>query len=463
MEVEKALLDYIVHTDLDGIPKEPLDTIRNMVLTVLGTTIAGSRAEGCEPLVRFYKEMGGNEEATIFIHGGRIPAQNAVLVNRTMARALDFDDAMAPGIHIGASAVPTAFATAELAGGCSGKDFLTALVLGVETAARLNLTESTYDGFDPTGVCTVFASTVTASRILGLSESETWNALALAFNRSGGSFQSNIDGSLAVRVIQGWVSQSGVMCSQFARVGITGPKNFLQGVYGYFHLYGRDHIDPTSILEGLGNRFKLEKILFKKYPSCGLTLGSTEVILDIMEEQRLRAEDIDRIEVTVPPYAYKLVGHPFEIGDNPRVNAQFSIQYCVASALVRGDSKLDHFEESAVRDPNIMALSKKIQIKSDPKLDERGHTALDMRVLTRDGEEHFKQMDNAPGFPGNPLTRKEHEQHFWDCVGFSGGLLPRERTQEIVSQVSRFEELDDVRALIPLLLARTKAHGEELS
>ena len=148
MDVEKALVDYIVHTDLDGIPKEPQDTIRNMVLTVLGTTIAGSRAEGCEPLVRFYKGMGGNQEATIFIHGGRIPAQNAVLVNSVMARALDFDDAMAPGIHIGASAVPTAFAAAELAGGCSGKDFLTALVLGVETAARLNLRRTGYPDCD---------------------------------------------------------------------------------------------------------------------------------------------------------------------------------------------------------------------------------------------------------------------------------------------------------------------------
>ncbi len=452
MEVEKALVDYIVHTDLDGIPKGPQDTIRNMVLTVLGTTVAGSRAEGCEPLVRFYREVGGSQEATIFIHGGKIPAQNAVFVNSVMARALDFDDAMAPGIHIGASAVPTAFAASELAGGCSGKDFMAALVLGVETAARLNLTESTYDGFDPTGVCTVFASTVVASRILGLSHSETWNALALAFNRSGGSFQSNIDGSLAVRVIQGWVSQSGLMCSQFASVGITGPKNFLQGVYGYFHLYGKDQINPALILEGLGTRFEMQKVLFKKYPSCGLTLGSTEVILGIMKEQQIRAADIDRVEVTVPPYAYKLVGHGFEIGDNPRVNAQFSIQYCVASALVRGDSKLYHFEESSVIDPEIMALSKRIQVRSDSKLDERGHTALDMRVLTHDGKEHFRQMDIAPGFPGNPLTGEEHEQHFWDCIEFSGGLLPKERAEEIVSQISSLEELDDVRQLIPFLL-----------
>ena len=452
MEIEKKLIDYVVHTGFEDIPDKAIETIKHMVLTVLGTTIAGSRAEGCETLVRFYKEMGGEEEATIFIHGGKVPAQHAVLVNSVMARALDFDDAMAPGIHIGASAVPSGFAAAELAGGCSGRDFLAALVMGVETAARLNLTESTYDGFDPTGLCSVFASTVAASRILGLDDSQTWNALALAFNRSGGSFQSNIDGSLAVRVIQGWVAQSGIMCSQFARLGITGPKNFLEGIYGYFHLYGRDEIDPQSILNGLGERFELEKTIFKKYPSCGLTLGSTETILTMIKEYDLKAETIDSIKVTVPPYAHKLVGHPFEIGDNPRVNAQFSIQYCVASALLRGSSKLGHFEESAVEDPDVLALANKIHVTPDASLDKRGHTALDMKVLTTEGGEYLKQMDIAPGFPGNPLSQEEHEQHYWDCIDFSSQTLSKNKTQEIVSQVSQIEELGDMREMIPLLL-----------
>ena len=107
--------------------------------------------------------------------------------------------------------------------------------------------------------------------------------------------------------------------------------------------------------------------------------------MDIVEKLQLRSEDIERVEVSIPPYAYKLVGHPFEIGDNPRVNAQFSIRYCVGNAIVRGDSKLEHFEESAVRDPNVIAMSKKVQVISDPKLDKRGGLALDMRVLTSKG------------------------------------------------------------------------------
>lgn len=451
MEIEKKLIKYICQTRFEDISQDALEIVKNMVLTVFGTTIAGATTEGCEKLAEFHKELGGKEEATIFIHGGKIPAQNAVFVNSLMARAVDFDDAMAPGMHIGASAVPTAFAAAEMAGGCSGKDFLTALVLGTEIAARLNLTESAYDGFDPTGICSVFASTVIASRIFHLSESETWNALALAFNKCGGSFQSNIDGSLAVRAIQGWVSQTGITCSQFARIGVTGPKNFLEGVYGYFHLYGKDVIAPESILEGLGERFELQKILFKKYPSCGLTLGSTDAILKLVEEKDITPEKIDHIEVTVPPYAYKLVGHPFKIGDNPRVNAQFSIQYCVANALLRKSSKLWHFEEIQVRDPKIMELVEKITVISDPALDKRGHTALDIRVFTSKGNVYLKSIDIAPGFYGNPLTVEDHKRHFWDCIEFSSKPFPMDKANILLDTMDQIENFEDVSALIPLL------------
>ena len=163
----------------------------------------------------------------------------AAQLNATMCRALDFCDAMAPGPHIGAALFPAALAAAELAGGCSGEEFLTALVAGAELSSRFNLSEAQYDGFDPTGIVVVFSAAAAASRILGLTTEQTLHALALAFNRCGGSFQSHVDGSLGVRIVQGWVAQAGVQCAQMAQRGITGPDNFLNGHYGFAHLYGR--------------------------------------------------------------------------------------------------------------------------------------------------------------------------------------------------------------------------------
>lgn len=455
MNLEHELVRFVCRTAYDDPGPQVRTIIKNQLLTVLGTAIAGSTQAGCQTLLDFYLSQGGKAEATILIHGGRIPAQAAALVNGVMARALDFDDALAPGVHIGASTVPAALAAAELRGGINGREFLTALLVGAEAGVRLNLTEAAYNGLDPTGVCTVFAATAAASRVLGLNMEETWNALALAFNRAGGSFQSNVDGSLAVRVIQGWVAESGVICARLAREGITGPKNFLGGVYGYYNVYGKGLVDPGNALAELGSRFDCEKILFKKYPSCGLTLGSTELILSLMHEADgipISADNVEKVEVKVPPYTYKLVGHPFEIGATPRVNAQFSIRYCVANALLRGGSKLAHFEEQAIRDPRLLELTRRVDVVVDQAMELRGHTPIDMTVRTKDGKSFFRRIDIAPGFPGNPLTAEEQQARFHDCIAYADKSIDKEKVEKIVESATHIEELSDVRALIPLLL-----------
>ena len=454
METEKKLAQYISDINYDDLPKEPVDIIKNVVLTVLGTTIAGATAEGCEGLVNQVREWGGKEEATILIYGGKVPAYNAALVNSTMARALDFCDAMIPGMHVGSSSVPTALATAELMGGCNGEEFLSALVLGTELAARIN-SVSVYNGFDPTGVCSIFAATAIAARILRLNSQQVLNALALAFNKAGGSMQSNIDGSLAVRVIQGFVSQSGIICAQLAQRGITGPENFLEGIYGYFHLYAQDKYNPQAVTIDFGERFEMHKTLFKRYPSCGGTLGPTDAILELIREKELTPEDIARIDIKVSPRVYKLVGRQFELRDNPKVDAQFSIQYCVANALLRKSSKLYHYDEPYIREPKIMDLTKNIHISADPALDDPKRIefslAAHMKVTTNKGDVYCKFVNIPRGLPGNPLTKEEHIERFQDCLSYANMPFPTLNMEKIISMIDRFEKAKDVRNLIPLL------------
>jgi hypothetical protein len=162
----------------------------------------------------------------------------------------------------------------------------------------------------------------------------------------------------------------------------------------------------------LGSRFECQKILFKKYPSCGLTLGSTDLILSLMREAEgkdISADTVERVKVTVPPYTYKLVGHPFEMGTTPRVNAQFSIRYCVANALFRRSSKLAHFEEEAIRTPQVLDLAQRVDVVVDPAMEVRGHTPVDMTVCMKDGRELFRRIEVAPGFPGTRSARRSRK------------------------------------------------------
>jgi 2-methylcitrate dehydratase PrpD len=286
---------------------------------------------------------------------------------------------------------------------------------------------------------------------MGLNEKQTWNALALAFNKCGASFQANVDGALAVRVIEGWVAETGITCTRLALRGITGPANFIDGIYGYLHLFGRDRIKQEDMFAGLGEEYRVKKLVFKKYPSCGLTQGSTDVILGLMSDEGFGAQDVERIEIIVPPYTYKLVGHPFQLGDNPKVNAQFSIRYCVANALMRKGSKLADFEEVAVKNSEVLKLAERIDVKPDETMELRGHTPLDMHVFIKEGKEYVRKIDFVPGFPEQPLTENEHRMRFDDCLAFAQKPLLQENVEAVVKGVAWLESMHDVRDLIPLL------------
>ena len=370
-----------------------------------------------------------------------------------MCRALDFCDAMAPGPHIGAALFPAALATAELAGGCSGEEFMTALVAGAELSSRFNLSEAQYDGFDPTGIVDVFSATAAASRIHKLTPEQTLHALALAFNRCGGSFQSHVDGSLGVRVLQGWVAEAGVQCAQMAQRGITGPVNFLNGHYGFAHLYGRGTLDPESVTRDLGETWKLQNIVFKKYPSCGVTQGVTELALGLVSELGLQPSDIRSAVVRLPPYAHRLVGHAFRIGANPRVDAQFNAGYCVANAFVRQSSLLQHFAPAQVHDPLVQEMIGRIRTIADEKLNARGHAAVDLAVTTQDGRTHLRQLDIPPGFPGAELNDAQHLARFRDCLAYAPHPPSPAQADELLQSLEAIAALSDIRVLVPMLVA----------
>jgi len=453
MKIETQLAEFVCAQQARDVPAPAQRVLRQMLMAVCGTALAGAAEDGIAPLRALLRERGGAPQAGTFVFGDRLPASAAARFNGTLCRALDYCDAMAPGPHIGSSLLPAALAAAELAGGVSGAEFVAALAAGAELASRLNLSESQYDGFDPTGVLVVFAATAAASRVLKLTPTQTLHALALAFNRCGGSFQSNVDGTLAVRIVQGWVAETGVDCAQMAQRGITGPPNFIGGHYGYAHLYGRGRFDVASVMAGLGTEWRLQRVVFKKYPSCGVTQGVTELALALVREEGLHAEAMASAEVRLPPYAHKLVGHAFRIGSNPRVDAQFSAAYCVANAIVRRASKLAHFAPAAVADADVGRLIERIAVVSDPTLDARGHTAVDLKVTTTGGRVLQRVLDVAPGFPGAELSDAQHRARFDDCMAYAPHALPAAQVQRLLDAIDQVDVLDDARVLAALLRA----------
>ncbi len=455
---ERALAAFVTDFAPGHAPADCRRIVRLMVKANAGTAFAGAAEDGIAALRTLLCEAGGAQQATTFVFGDRLPARAAAQFNATLCRALDFCDAMAPGPHFGAALFPAALTAAELAGSCSGGEFAAALLVGAEVGARFNLSEAQYDGFDPTGVAVVFAATAAAARILKLNRAQTIDALGLAFNRCGGSFQSHVDGSLGVRIVQGWVAEAGVHCAQLARLGCSGPANFLSGHYGYRHLFGRDTLDADAVAADLGDDWRLRRVVFKKYPSCGVTQGVTELTLALIADLGLAADDVRAVEVRLPPYAHRLVGHPFNPGANPRVDAQFSAAYCVANALVRRASRLQDFTPAGIDDPRVREMIGRIDVVADPALDARGHTAVDLDVTTMDGTRLKRSLDVAPGFPGAGLDDAQHAARFADCLAYAPQPPSPAQAARLVAAIDGLEQIGDARELVGLMQAQP-SHG----
>ncbi|MFC4507766.1 MULTISPECIES: MmgE/PrpD family protein [Streptomyces] len=461
MGIEKEMASWGVRTRYEDLPDEVTELMKTLTWVIAGCTVAGGSADGCEEVVDLVRSWGGAEEATVLVHGGRVPAHAAVLANSTMARAHDICDFVMPGQHLGTSLVPVALAVTELVGGRSGAEVLTALAVGAEIGTRLGLV-TRHGGFDPSGVGTVIAATVVAGRLMALDDEQMLNAMALAFNRAGGSFQSNIDASLAVRLIQGFSSRNAVECAQLALRGMTGPKHWITGVWGFHHLFS-DRRDDATLAGQLGERWTVMTMGFKNFPACGGTGTATDAALALAERHSLKAGDVESVTVRMAgELPYLLVGSTFEPGRNPTVDGQFSVQYTVANALLRGTPTMDDFTPEAVTDPAVVALAGAVRVVYEPELAEGvhlGRAAVDVR--TTQGRLLSEVRDGMKGGQNDPLDRDRLLHDFWDRSSHGGRPVSVDRLNRFVRLVDRMGDLDDARELVPLLLAADTTAGDE--
>jgi 2-methylcitrate dehydratase PrpD len=212
-------------------------------------------------------------------------------------------------------------------------------------------------------------------------------------------------------------------------------------------------LDPDHTVADLGTRWDMNRMVFKKIPSCGATQGMTELTLQLVHSLHLDGSLIERVTIHLNPYCHRLVGAPFQRGENPRVDAQFSAQYCVANAIVRGSSKLPHFRAAETDDARVRRLIPRINCVADPALDARGHSAVDVFIQTISGSRHHGALDVSPGFPGNGLSEEDHVSRFNECLAYARYPLPDRQAEQLLKTLTDVGELPDARQLIDLLIS----------
>ena len=453
----EAISANVVNTRFENFDQATIELAKNRIIDVLGCLIGGANAPGNQALLKLVKEWGGKKESTVMVHGGKVPAQTAAMLNTIMVRSFDFEvmsyvhEGKYIASHHAATLVPTALALSELYG-ASGKELLTAMLVGDDIAARVQVASAGHPiglGWDGCGTLSHLGAAATASRLMGLNAYQTRMAFGIVLNTIASAIQSLWDGATTFKLGQGTAARNGIFSAELAKAGWTGVEDALLSQFGYFFLYAAGCKDPEILTKDLGRKYYGEAY-FKPYPSGLPTHNGIDAALAILGKHDINLEDIESVTIIFSPgtIGRSYYAKPYIIRGFPHADAIFSNPYTVCSTLVLKKCDLNNFTDEALLDPRIFGLTARVRLVEKPEVTE----GLVLEVKMKDGQVYSELGKMRTAWMKEPTPRAEIEDKFWHQVEFSR-TVSKNNAMKLLQMLENLEELDDVKKIVRLMVA----------
>jgi 2-methylcitrate dehydratase PrpD len=442
------LARFIVETKFDAIPLGALKTAKAAILDCLGVAVAGASEEGARISGMLAREERAKEEATIYGQHFRSSALQAAFVNGIASHAHDFDHSFVAGGQPTSPVIPSVFALGESLGS-SGRQILEAYAAGFEVAASLIFSVQTAGtvGWHPNGTIGAFGAAAACAKLLGLKQSEVEMMLGMAASMAGG-VTANF-GTMTKPLHVGLASRTGVLAARMAKAGFTSNPQTLEARNGFYDSFYRSGKPDLAPFDDLGRVYALEKygVRFKPYPCGGLTHTAIYATIRLRNEQGVRPEMIEHIDVEVPedtaaPLIYRIPKSALE--------GKFSMPYLIARALIDGKIMLDTFTDEAVRNPGVLQLLETIEMKVDRSLQSGTDGSRPSRVIMRlkNGRTQTLHETFPKGSPQVPMTPEELRAKFEACTR---PVIGEASARRIMEYVDRLESLTNIRSVTRML------------
>ena len=453
MDITKRIGGYVTSVNMEDFPPEAVEAAKGAIMDCLACMLAGSQEDLADILCRYVAAEGSTPAASVVGRGFRTSAASAALVNGAIAHALDYDDiTQITKTHPTAVLLPAALAVAEETG-ASGRDLLLGYMTGFEVACAVGeaLSEAYYDdlGWHPTGPLGTIGAAAAASKIMGLEEEQTAMAISLAASQASGLRQNF--GTMTKPFHAGDAARAGVVASRLVREGFTASQDALEGRFGFIRAFsGGQGFNAEQVVENLASKCYLVEsgIEVKKYPCCGSAHLALDATFDLLSRGAIDPQAVDRIEVMVdfdPPRSL--------IHSRPTssLEGKFSMQYCLAAALLDLRVGLQSFSDEQVLRPEAQALIPRIDMQRIPGNEGKpswteGFHQVDVHL--KDGKVLTQQAHRASSGALRGVTMDDIREKFRDCASQS---LPESTAVEVLARLERLEEAEPISGLLDLL------------
>jgi 2-methylcitrate dehydratase PrpD len=460
MTIATELARRVCALRYDTLPAAAVEGAKTSILDTVGVTLAGS----VEPCARIVLHLcSGTGPALVFGCAQRLPVTDAALVNGTASHALDFDDCSNTlGGHPSAPVLPGLFALAD-AVPVNGRDFIAAYVAGFETETRIARAVNFHHyekGWHPTATLGVFGAAAAAARLLALTQDQTATALAIA-----ASFASGIKvnfGTMTKPLHVGHCARNGVMAALLAREGMTANADAFEHRQGFFNVFNSaGNYDAQAVLRDWATPLDIitPGIAIKRYPCCGSTHPAIDAMLDLVRAHGLTPDNVAHAVSWTHP---RRLAHTDRPSPRSALDAKFSVQYCLARALVDGEVMLSQFDGDAYLDPRVVQVMARIEAAPHPQMSSANaaHLGAEVTVTTTDGRRLTKAVDLALGRTAeNPLPRSALEAKYRDCAGRALTAQAVDRTLDLIANMESLERASALADVLAAGCARDQGHA----
>jgi 2-methylcitrate dehydratase PrpD len=467
--ITAEVAEFAVSVPTRDIPSAVLELGGLSILDGLGLAISGSVSTQSALIRASVAARLSTEDASVVIGTGfRGSADVAALLNGVSMHVDDFDDIqLAAGrdrvygllMHPTAPVLAATLAVAER-DRLPGAALLRGYHVGVEVACKIAeaIAPRHYEaGFHTTGTCGTIGATAGVASLLGLPIEETRHALGISASHAAGLRASF--GTMTKALHAGRAAEHAVASADLAVLGWTAATDALEAPQGFFAAAGGG-AEARAIMGRLGEpwTFADPGIAIKPYPCASLTHPAIGMTIDLARQHDLRSESVEQIRVGANSRMPTALIYP-----RPRsaLEAKFSMEYCVATALLRRRVGLADFEASAIARPDVRALSERVTFEVDPRADEAGLDRMTtfLSIETIGGSSHQAREDYPRGTPANPLSFQEVVSKFGECGRYGG--FEESRLAHVVDEVGRLETMTDVTELTAHLRRTDSGEGGE--
>src|SRR3954470_15495504 len=445
-EATQVLANFAASLKYENLPEPVKESCKNLLLDALACAVAGGHGDETEQVAALAGALAQSRESSV-IGGDRLSLAGATMLNAFLITAVTMCDTHRSTLtHVTPEVMPPALAIAER-DGASGRDLMVALIAGMEVMTRIGIgtdyPEFRKRGWHGPGTLGPFGAAAAVGRLRGFDGETMAKAFGLAGSQAAGTFAAW--GTPTVKFHQCRGALSGLMAALLAEQKFLATKESLTakdgGLFNTYSNGGR----PENVTADLGQRWELEQIALRLWPSASSIQGMNTALFDLIEQHKVDPAKVKKVRVALSQPVFDLHGKLSKY--KAKFDALISGHYTAAVILHDQELTLDQFEPARYDDPKLRhAAAEQIELRPDPALS-GVQAVVDIET---DGTTLTARCEHPRGSAENPLSCAQIESKFRT---YAEGVLTPSAIAGTIEAVGDLENLGSVRKLMDMLRA----------